>query len=133
MRRKLVEATRQRAAPHDTEILLRGRHSLYWKSDFLLLTDLDQEPREKFDQIMETLGFTYVGDLVVKKQRDVVSRLFLSSDRRSYGLIMAKKTMYLGVEFVSRLSDGSGLTTTTNSMVESNPKAGIYYRDFPGL
>ncbi len=133
MRRSFAEAARRRAAPHDPEVLLKGQNSWYWRSDFLQLDELDQEPREQFDQALQTLGFTHVGDLVAKKQRDFVLRVFRSPDRLCYCLIMGKRTMYLGQEFVSRLSDGSGLTTTTNASLDSYPAAGIYYRTFPGL
>lgn len=132
-RRMSVEAARRRAAPHDPEFLYVGRHTRYWRSDFLQLEPLDQEPRQRFDEAMAALGFTHVGDLVAKKQRDIVLRVFLSDDRLCYGVLMAKRTMYLGQEIVSRLADGSGLTTTTNATVDSHPEAGIYYRVLPGL
>ena len=133
MRRNRVAMARQRAAPRDREVLFKGRHSWYWRSDFLQLDQLDPEPREAFEQTMTMLGFSHVGDLVLQKQRDIVLRVFQSGDRFSYAVLMGKRTMYLGIEYVSRLADGSGLTTTTNSSVYSVPKAGIYYRAFPGM
>ncbi len=133
LRRAGAEAARQRAAPHDADVLLKGRHSWYWRSDFQRFDKLDQEQRQTFDGTMTALGFTPVGDLVVKKVRDIMLHVFISNDRTIYGILMGKRAMYMGHEFVSRLSDGSGLTTTTNAMVESKPEQGIYYRSFPGL
>lgn len=132
-RRSGAKMARERAAPHDAEALLRGRHSWYWRSDFLQLDQLDPEPRETFEAAMASLGFSWIGDLVAKKQRDIVLRVFLSNNRLSYAILMAKRTMYLGQEFVSRLADGSGLTTTTLSTVDSVPGAGIYYQVVSGL
>lgn len=131
--RGVAEAARQRAAPHDDEVLWKGKHSWFWRADFQRLEPLDQEPRRAFDATLEGLGFTLVGDLVARKQRDIAVRIFVSADRATYGVIMGKRTMYLGQEFVSRLSDGSGLTTTTSSMASSDPEAGIYFRNFAGL
>ncbi|WP_152050008.1 hypothetical protein [Tautonia marina] len=133
LRRSGAKMARERAAPHEAEVLFKGRHSWYWRSDFLQLDQLDPEPRATFDAAMTSLGFTLIGDLIAKKQRDIVLRVFLSNDRLSYAILMAKRTMYLGQEFVSRLADGSGLTTTTLSTVDSVPGAGIYYRIVAGL
>ncbi len=133
LRRARAEAARKRAAPHDPEVLLKGEHSWYWSSDFLRFDQLEPEPRERFDAAMATLGFVQIGDLVAKKQRDIMLRVFQSDDRLCYGVQMGKGTLYLGSEFVSRLEDGSGLTTTTNDGMESVPKAGIYFRAFPDL
>jgi hypothetical protein len=128
-----VKAARNRAAPHDDEILLRGEQSIYWRSDFTQLTQLEQETREKIDQAMSGLGFQHSGDLVAKKQRDIVLRAYASGDGLSYGILMGKRTMYLGYEFFSRFANGSTLTTTTNYAVDSDPQAGIYYKTCPGL
>lgn len=133
MRRASIEAARKRAAPHDDEILLRGQQSIYWRSDFTQLTDLEQETREKIDQAMSDLGFRHSGDLVAKKQRDIVLRVYASADRLSYGILMGKRIMYLGYEFFSRFANGSTLTTTTNGAVDSHPQAGIYFKTCPGL
>jgi hypothetical protein len=133
LRKAAVAAARQREAPHEQAVLLEGEHSRYWRSDFTQLTELEQETRERFDAELAALGFEHVGDLVAKKQRDVVLRVFASADRRSYGILMGKRTMYLGYEFFSRFADDSTLTTTTNPAVESHPEAGIYYKAVPGL
>jgi hypothetical protein len=133
MRRASVEAARKRAAPHDEAILLHGQQSIYWRSDFTQLTQLEQETRAKIDQAMSDLGFRHSGDLVAKKQRDIVLRVYASADRLSYGILMGKRTMYLGYEFFSRFANGSTLTTTTNGAVDSHPQAGIYFKTCPGL
>jgi len=133
MRRAGVEAARKRAAPHDEEMLLKGQQSVYWRSDFARLTDLEQETRERIDREMADLGFAHLGDLVAKKQRDIVMRLYASADGTSYGILMGKRTMYLGFEFFSRFADGTTLTTTTNGAVESHPSVGIYYKTCPGV
>jgi hypothetical protein len=133
MRRSSVETARRRAAPHDDQILLRGQQSIYWRSDFTQLTELEQETRQKIDQAMSDLGFQHLGDLVAKKQRDIVLRAYASADGASYGILMAKRRMYLGYEFFSRFADGTTLTTTTNSGVDSCPQAGIYHKTCPGL
>jgi hypothetical protein len=133
MRRTSVEAARRRAAPHDEEILFRGQQSIYWRSDFARLTELEQDTRQKIDQAMHDLGFQHSGDLVAKKQRDIVLRAYASADGLSYGILMAKRRMYLGYEFFSRFADGTTLTTTTNSAVDSSPQTGIYYKTCPGL
>ena len=133
MRKAGVEAARRRAIPHERESLFRGRHSWYFRSDIEQLTELEPEPLQRFDIAMDAMGFVLVGDLVAKKQRDILLHVFVSGDRMSYGVLMAKRTMYLNVEFVSRLSNGAGLTTTTNVAVQSVPEAGVYYRSLPGL
>ena len=133
LRRSSAEIARKRAAPHDPEPLLKGEHTWYFRSDFSRFDELDAEPRARFDAAMGKLGFTHVGDLVAKVQRDIMLRVFQSADELCYGVLMGKRTMYLGFEFVSRLEDGSGLTTTTNAAMESVPQAGIYFRNFPGL
>lgn len=133
LRRTFAEAARRRAAPHQDKVLWKGTHSWYWAADFLQLDQLDAAPRERFEAAMATLGFTYVGDLVAKKVRDVIVRVYISQNQLCYAVLMGKRTMYLGHEFVSRLADGSGLTTTTNATSESFPKAGIYYRNYPGM
>lgn len=133
MRRAGVEAARRRAAPHDPEPLLEGRHGLYWRSDFAQLTELEQETREKVDQAMAELGFRHLGDLVAKKQRDIVLRVCGSADGLAYGILMGKRTMYLGCEFFTRFANNSTLTTTTNGAVESHPATGLYYQVCPGF
>jgi hypothetical protein len=133
MRRAAAQAARRRAAPHDLEVLLEGECSRYWRSDFTQLTELEQETRSKFDETLNTLEFRHVGDLVAKKQRDIVLRVYIAADELSYGILMGKRTMYLGYEFVSKLADVSTLTTTTNGTFSSHPDVGIYYKTCPGL
>lgn len=133
MRRAGAEAARKRAAPHEEAVLLDGAHGRYWRSDFKQLTDLEQETREKIDAAMAGLGFRHVGDLVAKKQRDIVLRTYAAEDRLAYGVLMGKRTMYLGYEFFTRFADGTTLTTTTNGAGPSHPEAGIYYKVCPGL
>jgi hypothetical protein len=128
-----AEAARRRAAPHAADVLLEGEHGRYWASDFTWLDQLEQETRERFDAAVAALGFQHAGDLVAKKQRDIVLRVWASPDRLAYGILMAKRTMYLGCEFFSRFADGSTLTTTTNAAVDSHPAVGIYYKVCPGL
>ncbi len=133
MRQAGVEAAKRRAAPHDDEVLLEGKLGLYWRSDFAQLTELEQETREKTDAALAGLGFRHVGDIVAKKQRDIVMRTWVSGDRLSYGILMGKRTMYMGYEFFSRFADGSILTTTTNSSVDSRPEFKSYAKTHPGL
>jgi hypothetical protein len=133
MRRAGVEAARRRAAPHDDEVLLQGKCGRYWRSDFARLTKLEQETREKIDAAMAGLGFRHAGDLVAKKQRDMVLRTYASPDGLSYGILLAKRTMYLGYEFFSRFADGSILATTTNAAMNSQPELRLYYKTHLGL
>jgi hypothetical protein len=133
MRRAGAEAARRRAAPHDAEVLLQGRCGQYWRSDFARLDGLEQETREKIDAALAGLGFRHAGDLVGKKQRDILLRTYVSEDGLSYGLLLTKRTMYLGYEFFSRFADGSTLTTTTNAAVESLPELKVYCKTYPGL
>jgi hypothetical protein len=133
MRRNMVDAARKRAVPRIGPELLRGEQSRYWVSDIRLLTELDPEFREKFDAAMLAHDFRHVGDLVAKKQRDIVMRVFISSDWLAYGVLMAKRTMYLGYEFVSRFLDDSMLTTSINAALESHPEVGIYYKTCASL
>jgi hypothetical protein len=133
MRRAGAEAARRRAAPHDDEVLLQGKCGPYWRSDFTRLEELEQETREKIDAALAGLGFRHVGDLVAKKQRDMVLRTYAAQDGLSYGILLAKRTMYLGCEFYSRFADGSCLTTTTNGAVNSQPELKVYYKTHPGL
>ena len=132
IRRAGAEAARRRAAPHDDEVLHRGKLGPYWRSDFARLEGLEQETRERIDAALDGLGFGRVGDLVAKKQRDIVLRTYASGDGLSYGLLMAKRTMYLGFEFFSRFADSSHLTTTTNAMAESRPEPQGLFQDPPG-
>jgi hypothetical protein len=133
MRRAGAEAARRRAAPHDNEVLLQGRCGRYWRSDFARLEELEQQTREKIDEALAGLGFRHAGDLVAKKQRDIVLRTYASRDRLSYAILMAKRTMYLGWEFFSRFADGSTLTTTTNGALDSQPERKVYCKTHPGL
>jgi hypothetical protein len=133
MRRAGAEAARRRAAPHDDEVLIRGKLGPFWRSDFTRLTELEQETRQKTDEALVGLGFRIVGDLVAKKQRDMVLRTYASRDGLSYGVLLAKRTMYLGYEFFSRFADGSTLITTTNCSMESRPELRVYYKTQPGL
>jgi hypothetical protein len=133
MRRAGAEAARRRAAPHDDQVLFPGKLGPSWRSDFTRLEELEQETREWIDAALGGLGFRHVGDLVAKKQRDIVLRAYVSGDGLSYGLLMAKRTMYLGFEFFSRFTDGSHLTTTTNGAVESRPGLKVYTKFHPGL
>jgi hypothetical protein len=133
MRRAGAEAARRRAAPHDDEVLLQGRCGVYWRSDFARLDQLEQETREKIDTALAGLGFQHIGDLVAKKQRDMVLRTYASNDGLSYAILMAKRIMYQGYEFFSRFADGSTLTTTTNGASESQPELGVYAKVHPGL
>src|SRR5207237_1041653 len=110
MRQAGAAAARSRAAPHNDELLLRSKCGRYWQSDFAGLAELEQETREKIDTAMTRLAFRHIGDLVAQKQRDIVLRIHASSDGLSYGILMAKRTMYLGYEFFSRFADGSTLT-----------------------
>jgi hypothetical protein len=133
MRRAGAEAARRRAAPREAVALYVGEQSRYWRSDFELLAELEQETRQKYDAALAGLGFRLVGDLVAQKQRDIVLRVHLSADGLCYGVLMAKRTMYLGYEYVTRFADGSMLTTTTNAAVDSHPDAGIFYKVCPGM
>jgi hypothetical protein len=133
MRRAGAEAARRRAAPHDDEVIFRGKLGPYWRSDFARLEGLEQETREKLDTAMDGLEFRHIGDLVAKKQRDVVVRAYASPQGHSYGTLMAKRTMYLGYEFLSRFSDGSILTTTTSGANGSQPGVKVYTKSYFGL
>ena len=133
MRRAGVEAARRRAAPHDDDVLLRGKVGPYWRSDFAGLEQLEQETRGTIDAALEGLGFRHVGDLVAKRHRDIVLRTFAGADGLSYGTLLAKRTMYLGFEFFSRFADGSILTTTTNGTVESLPELKFFAQLHPVL
>ncbi|HEX3146902.1 MAG TPA: hypothetical protein VHR66_02300 [Gemmataceae bacterium] len=133
MRQAGAAAARRRAAPHDDAILLDGTHGRYWQSDFSQLTELEQETRQKIDDQLANLGFTHIGDLVAKKQRDIVLRTYIARDGLSYAILMGKRTMYLGQEFFTRFGDDSTLTTTTNGAVNSHPQVGMYYKVCPGL
>jgi hypothetical protein len=133
MRRAGAEAARRRSAPHDDEVLFQGRLGPYWRSDFARLEQLEQETRARIDDALADLGFRHVGDLVGKKQRDVVARVYASSDAFSYGILLGKRIMYLGLEFFSRFTDGSTLTTTTNGSLESRPEHRVYVKFQPGL
>jgi hypothetical protein len=132
-RRGNAEAARRRAAPHDDEILFRGKCGHYWRSDFARLDQLEQETREKIDSALAALGFRHVGDLVAKKQRDIVLRAYVSSDGLSYGMLLAKRLMYLGCQLFTRFVDGSILITTANAAEESQPEVKVYYKACPGL
>jgi len=133
MRRAAAEAARRRAAPHDQEVLFRGQAGLFWRSAFEQLTDLEQDTRQQWDAALAALGFQYLGDLVAKKQRDIVLRIHARPDGSCYGVLMGKRTMYLGQEFFTRFADGSTLTTTTNGAVDSHPEVGVYYVQGGGL
>jgi hypothetical protein len=133
MRRAGAEAARRRAAPHDDEVLLRGQCGVYWRSDFTRLEELEQETRARFDTALAGAGFEHVGDLVAKKQRDIVMRGFVSGDRRSYAIVMGKRTMYLGYRFFTRFADGSTLTTALSSTEDSQPERGLNIKIHPGL
>ena len=82
---------------------------------------------------MSGLGFQHVGDLVAKKQRDIVLRAYISADGLSYGILMGTRIFYQGYEFFSRFANRSTLTTTTIDWVDSHPQAGIYYKSCSGL
>lgn len=133
MRRAGAEAARMRAAPHDPEPIFRGAHSIFWRSDFTALDKLDPAVRESFDETLARLGFQHVGDLVAKKQRDVVVRVRLSADASCYGLMMGKRGLYLGQEFFTRFEDDSTLTSQSIATGDSLPDAGLYYRTHPGV
>jgi hypothetical protein len=132
MRQGLVQAARRRAGPHG-EVLLKGKLGLYWRSDFADLAELEHQTREKIDAGMAGLGLRHIGDLVAKKQRDIVLRSYASEDRLVYGILMAKRTMYLGYEFYSRFANGATLTTTTNGAASSQPERKVYAKIHPGL
>jgi hypothetical protein len=133
MRRAGAQAARRRAAPHDDEVLLEGRLGPYWRSDMTQLSELEQETRKRIDAALAGLGFEHLGDLVAKKKRDIVVRSHVSRDRLSYGLFMAKRTLYLGYEFFSRFRDGSSLTTTVSGAVDSKPDLKVYFKVHAGL
>ena len=133
MRNAGAKAARRRAAPHEKEVLFHGKQGIYWRSDFAELTELEQETRAKIDAALAELGFTHIGDFVAKKQRDIVLRCYRAADGFSYGVLMGKRTMYLGTEFHSRFADGSTLTTTGNTSVVSHPEISAYFKSCPGL
>jgi hypothetical protein len=133
MREAAVEGARRRAAPHSDIVLFRGKVGPYWQSDFTRLDKLEQETREKTDVALAGLAIRHVGDLVAKKQRDIVMRAYASQDGLTFGCLLAKRTMYLGFQFHSRFADGSILSTTTNTAVDSQPQLKIYATTHPGL
>jgi hypothetical protein len=133
MRRAGAIAARRRAAPHDDEVLLNGKCGVYWRSDFTRLKDLEQEMRAKFDETLAGMGFRHVGDLVAKKQRDVILRTCASADGLCLAVFKGKRTMYLGYEFFSRFVDGSMLITTLYSQEGSAPELRLYCKEYPGL
>ncbi|HMP59187.1 MAG TPA: hypothetical protein PKD86_07530 [Gemmatales bacterium] len=133
MMRGMVAAARARSAPHDAAILYRGKHTLFWASDFMLLDQLEPEPRDQFTKAVTDLGFTLVGDFVAKKFRDFVLRCWISDDRKTYAIMTAKRSLYLSIEFFTRFANKMTLTTTTNSSVDSRPKKGVFYKVLPGL
>jgi hypothetical protein len=133
IRRAGAEATRRRAAPHDDEVLLQGKCGRYWRSDFARLTELEQETRGKIDTALAGRGFSQLGDLVAKKERDILLRTYVAEDRVSYAILLAKRTMYLGYELFSRFADGSILITTTRGGVDSQPGLKVFAKTHPGL
>jgi hypothetical protein len=133
MRQSSARAARRRAAPHDDAVLLHGKCGLYWRSDFMRLEELEQETRAKFDETLVGLRFRHVGDLVAKKQRDVVLRIYVSAERFSLAVLKGKRAMYLGYEFFSRFADGSMLITTLGSVEGSSPELRLYCKEYPGL
>jgi hypothetical protein len=68
-----------------------------------------------------------------KKFRDYAVLCYVSPDRLTYGCLTASIYGYLCWDFVSDLSDGSRLSTTTSSLVFSRPAVKLYYKDFLGL
>jgi hypothetical protein len=133
MRRAGAEAARKRAAPHDDDVLLRGKLGIYWRSDFARLDELEQETRQKIDSTLAERGFQHVGDFVAKAKRDILMRGYISDDKRTYAILKAKRSMYLGVEFYSRFADGSRLTTAPGSTTNSRPELQYYIKECPGL
>ena len=133
MRRNMAQAARNRAAPHDEEVLYEGKKSRFWRADFTQLTELDQTQREQFDTAMEQRGYRHLGDMVAKKYRDIILRCFGSADGLVYALIMGKRAFYMGYECISAFADGSRLTTTTNGSVDSHPEIKVYYKLCAGL
>jgi hypothetical protein len=133
MRLASLEAARQRTAPRVGEVLWVGTQTRFWRSDFDQLTQLEPEPRLQFEAALRNQGFELLGDLTCKKQRDVVLRLGISRDHFTYGVLMGKRTMYLGWEYVTTFADGSSLTTTTNGAASSYPEVGHFIKHAPGL
>jgi hypothetical protein len=124
--------TRGRAAPSRTEVLFHGKWSAFRQSDFTELTELEQQTRARIDAAMAALGFAHLGDLVARKPREVVLRIYQHHDGLSYGLLGADRAMYHSYEFYSRLADGSLLTTTTDGAVSSVPERRLYIQMLPG-
>ena len=131
--RAMIALLRKRQAPTLGPALFRGSQSWYWRSDFSLLETLEQQTREAFDQDVLAAGYRPLGDLVAKKCRDLVLRVYLSTDGTTYAMLTGGRSSYFAREFVTRFDDASSLCTTTYPAVASRPEAGVFYKCFPDL
>jgi hypothetical protein len=126
--RSVMDGACDRAAPSRAEVLFRGKWGAFHQSDFTELTELEQQTRARIDAAMAALGFAHLGDLVARKQREVVLRIYRHQDGLSYGRL----TMYHSYEFYSRFADGALFSTTTDGAVSSEPGSRVYIQMLPG-
>ncbi|MBD3176529.1 MAG: hypothetical protein GF320_15220 [Armatimonadia bacterium] len=133
LRRRGAEWERSRMAKRIGEPIYKGHGGAYWRSDVTAFDALDAEVLAKFEDGMAALGFRYLGDVTLKKMRGYALRMYLSPDGLSYADLTVSAFGPLCWEYVSRMADGSHLTTTTNPMAMSRPDVKIYFKEAPGL
>ncbi|HMO16268.1 MAG TPA: hypothetical protein PKA83_19270 [Pirellulaceae bacterium] len=133
--RRQAAAMRRDRSPHcdRQQVIYRGDVSVYWKADMAAWSVLEPETREKFDESMNELGFTCLGDFVCKKVRDYVQRVFISPDQRSYALLLAGSFGYISKEYVSHFENDAHLTTSTSWLAQSHPEIEVYAQHCPEL
>ena len=133
MRRAAAKQAQETKAIRKGKPFFRGEASIYWMSDLAHFSDLEPEILDTYQTAMKELGFELLGDFTTKRFRDYALRCYISPDQQSYSCLTASCFGYLCIDFFSRLSDGSNLTTTTSPMVESRPAVKLYYMDFPDM
>jgi len=130
--RKIEEQTKKFNAPITDDVIFDGVESQFVRGDIAALGARAQEAAPLIDSEFAEAGFRPLGDLCVVKLGPVVMRGYFDDGCCTFGVAYFSNFGVLAREFVSPLSGGATLTTTTSyAAPDTDAKRGIYVRVAP--
>lgn len=106
-----------------------GRKGAYYEAD----PDLRFPAQGSTTERMAGLGYELLGGLLCERFQRVVVRCYSRPAGDSYGLLLLPPWKYRAIEFMTRFTDGSSLTTTTHEGPGDDPARKLYRVRCPNL
>lgn len=110
------------------EVVHIGRKGAYYEAD----PDLRFPAAGSTTERMGALGYELRGALLCERFERVVVRAYARPAGDTYGLLLLPPSSYRVIEFLTRFTDGTSLTTTTHPGPGDDPARGIFRQRCPG-